>query len=99
MRQKRYWLIGAGIFLGYAIIMHMAIIISGGQLSSNFYYGPVYPLLKIFKIVVTPLVSTVSNIWLIGIIVYIDVAIAYIVEGAVLGWLYGKIKNRNKVVI
>ena len=97
MKHKKYWLIGAGIFLGYAIIMHIAILISVGTLSSNLYYYPVYPVLKLFKIVVTPFVSGMTNVWLIGMVVHIDVAISYIVEGAVLGWLYGKIMKKDCV--
>ena len=96
--NKRYWFIGSGIFLAYAIIIHIVILISGGNVSSNFYYGPVYPILKVFKIFMTPLMSNMTNIWLIGLVIHIDVAIAYIVEGAILGWLYGKLKGRSGVV-
>ena len=97
MKQKRYWLRFGFGFLGFVFILFWIL----------FFFGPkddVWGISNAFILSNVPggLVYGLFNVHLpdtkeIPIIISLSIIIYFII-GAIIGWIYGKIKNRNKVL-
>lgn len=91
MKQKRYWLRGGiSLLLVYIILVFL---ISRG---SFYVSGDNTIILSIITPVVTWFTSLHGSSPVLQLtLVYLQGLVGYFAIGALLGWIYGKIKNRN----
>ncbi|OHA24032.1 MAG: hypothetical protein A3B11_01575 [Candidatus Taylorbacteria bacterium RIFCSPLOWO2_01_FULL_44_26] len=95
MKQKRYWLRGGVIFLSiYALLQIISMLteLNNGSVAIIFYIinSPTWSVLSLFVNQ-----NTYTALHSFFVIIPFS-AVLYFIVGSILGWIYGKIKNRNK---
>ena len=101
MKQKRYWLRG-GICLGILnIILAVGSIATPacGDLLAILFELPGIPFLFLFSVITEAIGWHVSVRIMECQVLFLFGTLGYFLIGAVIGWIYGKIKNRNKVAM
>ncbi len=92
MNQKRYWLRGGitGLVVGIFYFLIGWIFPSLGEILIDIFaiiFKPTFALLKLFRPIKLELGSLIFAI-----------SFSLFLYGMILGWFYGKVKNRNNVI-
>jgi len=91
MQQKRYWLRGGFLILGVALILYSTGVFFNNAIFEFF----LFPGALLYDDFLEFFLPTSLDVFLLYL--FIINSLIYFAFGAFLGWLYGKIKNRNKV--
>ena len=102
MKQKRYWLRGGSLAATICIVLqipYQSCVVDGGGWDCLIWGLPLLPIIKIYSVFLVIIGYANPNI--IGggvqfsnIEIGIVNLIGYFIIGVILGWFYGKIKNR-----
>lgn len=99
--KKKYWLVGGIIGLVLYVLLTIILIPFGSSsCGGGFFcvYYWFYPTLITLP-VTYPFAGLVSKFNQSGIFILIGAVLVYFIVGAIIGWSYGKIKNRSKIKI